>query len=58
MQRYIVISSDCHAGPNSPAYREFLDPAYREAFDHELEHRDQLIAARRAAAPEFVRESK
>ncbi|NQZ95915.1 MAG: amidohydrolase [Myxococcales bacterium] len=50
MQRYIVISSDCHAGPNSPAYREFLDPAYRADFDHELEHREQLIAERRAAA--------
>ena len=26
--RYIVISSDCHAGGNHAQYREYLDPAY------------------------------
>ena len=25
---YLVISADCHAGPDSPVYREFLDPQY------------------------------
>jgi len=50
MDRYVVISSDCHAGPNSPVYREFLDPRYREAFDEELAERQALLDARRAEA--------
>ena len=50
MKHYVVISSDCHAGPNSPEYRQFLDPQYLEEFDYELAHRDELIAERRAAA--------
>ena len=33
---YLVISADCHAGPDSPVYREFLDPQYRDRFDEEL----------------------
>jgi predicted TIM-barrel fold metal-dependent hydrolase len=31
--RYLVISSDCHAGLPPERYREYLDPAYRETFD-------------------------
>jgi predicted TIM-barrel fold metal-dependent hydrolase len=50
MGRYVIISSDCHAGPNSPEYREFLDPEYRADFDDELENREQLIQKRRAEA--------
>ena len=30
MRHYVVISADCHAGPNSPVYRDLLDPEYRE----------------------------
>ena len=37
MEWYVIISADCHAGPDSPAYREFLDPEYRAEFDYELE---------------------
>jgi predicted TIM-barrel fold metal-dependent hydrolase len=37
MDRYAVISSDTHAGPPSEAYRAYIDPAYREAFDRDLE---------------------
>jgi predicted TIM-barrel fold metal-dependent hydrolase len=37
MDRYVVISSDTHAGPPSEAYRDYIDPAYREAFDGDLE---------------------
>ncbi len=37
MDRYVVISSDTHAGPPSEAYRDYIDPAYREAFDRDLE---------------------
>ena len=30
MKHYVIISSDCHAGPDSPVYREYLEPEYRE----------------------------
>lgn len=30
---YTVISADCHAGGSHAAYREYLDPAFREDFD-------------------------
>ncbi len=33
MANYLVISADGHAGPPSDVYREYLDPAFREAFD-------------------------
>ena len=33
MDRYIVISSDCHAGLPGEQYREYLEPRYRETFD-------------------------
>ena len=36
MDRYLVISSDCHAGLPPERYREYLDPQYREAFDAAL----------------------
>ena len=37
MDRYLVISSDTHAGPPSEAYRDYIDPAHRDAFDRDLE---------------------
>jgi predicted TIM-barrel fold metal-dependent hydrolase len=36
MDRYLVISSDCHAGLPPEQYREYLDPEHRPAFDHAL----------------------
>lgn len=36
MDRYLVISSDTHAGPPSEAYRDYIDPSFREAFDRDL----------------------
>ncbi|MBW2390165.1 MAG: amidohydrolase [Deltaproteobacteria bacterium] len=36
MDRYLVISSDCHAGLPPERYREYVDPQYREAFDAAL----------------------
>ena len=36
MDRYLVISSDTHAGPPRAAYRDYVDPQYREAFDADL----------------------
>src|SRR4051794_41941190 len=40
---YLIISADCHAGPDSPRYREYLDPQYRDRFDAELGQRDALM---------------
>ncbi len=48
MKHYVVISADCHAGPNAPVYRDYLDPQYREDFDEELAERQRLIDARRS----------
>jgi len=45
-ERYIVISADCHAGPNSPTYRAYLDPKYRPDFDEELAERQRLLEQR------------
>jgi predicted TIM-barrel fold metal-dependent hydrolase len=33
MSRYLVISSDCHAGLPPAKYRDYVDPQYRDAFD-------------------------
>lgn len=33
MDRFLVISSDCHAGLPPDRYRDYLDPQYREMFD-------------------------
>ena len=50
MKHYVVISADCHAGPNSPVYRDYLDPSIRDDFDDELAERQRLIDERRAGA--------
>ena len=36
MDRFIVVSSDCHAGLPPEGYREYLDPAFRDTFDQVL----------------------
>lgn len=33
MDRYTVISADCHAGADLLDYRAYLDPQYRDEFD-------------------------
>ena len=33
MERYLVVSSDCHAGPPAAEYRDYVDPKHRETFD-------------------------
>ena len=33
MDRYLVISSDGHAGPHAAEYREYVDPEFRDTFD-------------------------
>jgi predicted TIM-barrel fold metal-dependent hydrolase len=52
MDRFLVISSDCHAGLPPERYREYLDPRYREAFDVALPI--QLEETRKAAAKFLV----
>lgn len=47
MDRYLVISSDCHAGLPPEQYRDYLDPRYREVFDQALPI--QLEETRKAA---------
>jgi len=53
-ERYLVISSDCHAGLPPERYRDFLDPQYREAFDAALPI--QLEETRKAAKKFLVDE--
>jgi len=36
MDRYLVVSSDCHAGLPPEQYRDYLDPQHRETFDAAL----------------------
>lgn len=50
MNHYVIISADCHAGPNAPVYRDYLDPAFRADFDEELAERARMIEQRRTAA--------
>jgi predicted TIM-barrel fold metal-dependent hydrolase len=45
--RYMVISSDTHAGPPTVVYRDYVDPKYREAFDQDVAATEQLIGLRR-----------
>ncbi len=44
MDRYMVISSDGHAGPRPEVYRDYLDPQYREEFDVQHATRLELLA--------------
>jgi predicted TIM-barrel fold metal-dependent hydrolase len=46
-RRYLVISSDTHAGPPTAVYRDYVDPQYREAFDADMAANEQLIGLRR-----------
>ena len=32
-ERYLLLSADCHAGASLDAYREYLDPEWREEYD-------------------------
>jgi predicted TIM-barrel fold metal-dependent hydrolase len=43
MSKYLVISSDGHAGPPAHVYREYLQPQFTEAFDR---HQEALEAGR------------
>ncbi len=58
MSRYLVISSDCHAGLPNAQYREWLDPEFREPFDRQLVERQHLLelAQRGILNAEFAEE--
>jgi predicted TIM-barrel fold metal-dependent hydrolase len=58
MDRYLVISADCHAGLPSQQYREWLDPEFRETFDESLAERERLmeLATRGILNEEFAEE--
>ena len=47
MKRYLVISSDGHAGPRPEVYRDYLDPKYRAEFD--VQHAARMAALDRAS---------
>jgi predicted TIM-barrel fold metal-dependent hydrolase len=54
MDRYLLISSDGHAGPPAALYRDYLDPRYHEQFDA---HQEQMSALRAASqTSEFRKE--
>lgn len=46
MDRYLIISSDGHAGLPPEKYREYLDPKYRTSFDEVVERETRLRAER------------
>jgi predicted TIM-barrel fold metal-dependent hydrolase len=56
--RYLIISSDCHAGLPNEQYRDWLDPEYRDAFDQSLADRARLmeLATRGILNEEFAEE--
>ena len=59
MSRYMVISSDCHAGLPSEEYREWLDPEYRDAFGEYLKAKAAMeadLAERGLRNEEFAEE--
>ncbi|MGH0036590.1 MAG: amidohydrolase family protein [Myxococcota bacterium] len=49
--RYLVISSDCHAGLPPEQYRDYVDPGLREAFDAALPIQIEMT---RKAAQKFL----
>jgi predicted TIM-barrel fold metal-dependent hydrolase len=52
MPNYLVISADGHAGPPPDVYRDYLDPAFRLAFD---EHQ-AAVETGQLVADEFIEE--
>jgi predicted TIM-barrel fold metal-dependent hydrolase len=59
VDKYLVISADCHAGLPNAEYREWLDPAYRDTFDEYLAARALMeveLAERGLRNQEFAEE--
>ena len=47
---YLLISSDCHAGPESGHYRDYMDPEFLEAYDEARGAGQALRAAMQGGA--------
>jgi predicted TIM-barrel fold metal-dependent hydrolase len=59
MNRYMVISSDCHAGLPNQQYRDWLEPKHHRAFDDEQAARaviEEELRARGMRNEEFAEE--
>ena len=58
MDRYMVISSDGHAGPHAAEYREYVDPEFRDTFDVALPIQIEMteVAAKSFLVDEINRE--
>src|SRR4051794_3131959 len=56
MDRYVVISSDGHAGPPADVYRDYLDPAFRERFDAHQREMEELRKAFSTQDASFVQQ--
>ncbi len=54
MDRYLIISADCHAELPTERYREYVDPDYREEFDVFLAERAEQMAAGGFTDEEFA----
>lgn len=56
--RFLVISADCHAGLPNAEYRDWLDPAFRDAFDESLvaRERQRELAMQGFLNAEFAKE--
>jgi predicted TIM-barrel fold metal-dependent hydrolase len=48
MGNYVIVSSDCHAGPPADQYRGYMDPGYRERYDEFLAGLARMDDARAA----------
>ena len=46
--KYLVISSDCHAGLPAEQYREYVDPNFRDTYDEWISAAQAFSAARMA----------
>jgi predicted TIM-barrel fold metal-dependent hydrolase len=42
-ERYLLISTDSHAGPTVEQYREYVDPEFRDAFDQAQREHEELL---------------
>ena len=51
MSNYLVVSSDCHAGPPPERYRGYMDPRYREQYDDFLASLEELRVGTTTAEP-------
>ena len=52
--RYLIISSDCHAGLPTEQYRPYVESGYHDAFDAMIAERSQTTQARSITDPEFA----